>query len=398
MSDPPVSDPPVSDPGDGELVGLVVPVGVDGGDAAPLNVVGEVVDGVVRLSWDVPVWGASEVTGYRIVRRRPDLWEREMSVLVADTGSVETVFWDHDAVLDRYLYVYRVQAIRGGTVSVVSPFGEVRSRIGTIRPVGAPRAAVVTGLAASVGSGGVQLSWDASLGAPPLREGAVLEYWVWRERLDEVLNPRAGGLPAYMSVLETSLFDVDVVAGATYRYGISVTNTGVGWGYVRSIASDPVTLSVPALLGDNAPGVARFIVEGVDPVDTADQHRHDVETDGDQAQVSVHANALDAEVSAQAIRADTFSARGQDLSDPVELSEIGDTLLVVHTRSTDNTREQAHILRLRPPTTPDPDPDPTPDPTPKGGTTKKQRQQHLQLVLGPQHPRHPPQHPLLSRA
>ena len=149
MIDPQQPDPQQPDPqredessGSGsvaELVGLVVPVGVDPADAAPSGLGAEVVDGTVRVSWDVPVWGASEITGYRIWRRRPEAREREMSVLVADTGSAETVFVDHTALFERMRYVYRVQAIRSDTVSVRSGFAAVRPRLGMLLMLSEPR-------------------------------------------------------------------------------------------------------------------------------------------------------------------------------------------------------------------------------------------------------------------
>ena len=218
-----------------------------------------------------------------------------------------------------------------------------------------------------MGSGGVQLVWDAPAAAGPLAAGEPWEYWAWRERLDVHNSTFGGGRPAYRGVVDTAILDEGVVSGGTYRYGVSVlcATCAVTGRVVRSVASDPVTVTVPAPLGDNDPAVARFAVQGHGAVDTAGQHRHDVEAEGGQAKVSVQANALDAEVSAQVIRADDFAVHGQDLNDPVELSESGDTLLIVHTRSTDNTREQAHILRLRPPTDPDPDPVTT-----KGANTK----------------------------
>ena len=67
-------------------------------------------DGSVTLHWNAP---DDEVTGYRILRSRHTLGEREMLVYVADTGSTATTFTD-TGVVAGVPHSYRVQAIRDG--------------------------------------------------------------------------------------------------------------------------------------------------------------------------------------------------------------------------------------------------------------------------------------------
>ena len=67
-------------------------------------------DGSVTLHWNAP---SDEVTGYRILRSRHTLGEREMLVYVSDTGGTATTFTDTGLVAG-VPHSYRVQAIRDG--------------------------------------------------------------------------------------------------------------------------------------------------------------------------------------------------------------------------------------------------------------------------------------------
>ena len=67
-------------------------------------------DGSVTLHWNAP---DDEVTGYRILRSRHTLGEREMLVYVSDTGGTATTFTD-TGVVAGVPHSYRVQAIRDG--------------------------------------------------------------------------------------------------------------------------------------------------------------------------------------------------------------------------------------------------------------------------------------------
>ncbi len=69
-------------------------------------------DGSVTLHWNAP---SDEVTGYRILRSRHTLGEREMLVYLADTGSTATTYTD-TGVIAGVPHSYRVQAIRNGAL------------------------------------------------------------------------------------------------------------------------------------------------------------------------------------------------------------------------------------------------------------------------------------------
>ena len=81
-------------------------------------------DGMI-LTWDAPAEDAASVTGYHIKRRAPDKGQRQLRVLVADTGSTETTYLD-TITKNRVRYVYRVHALRGEVVSAESNFAERR--------------------------------------------------------------------------------------------------------------------------------------------------------------------------------------------------------------------------------------------------------------------------------
>ena len=83
-------------------------------------------DGMI-LTWDAPAEDAASVTGYRIKRRAPDKGQRQLRVLVADTGSTETIYLD-TTTKNGVRYVYRVHALRGEVVSAESNFAERRYR------------------------------------------------------------------------------------------------------------------------------------------------------------------------------------------------------------------------------------------------------------------------------
>ena len=89
-------------------------------DEAPTNLTVELTNGAVTLSWVAPTQDATSVTGYRVLRRRPDEGESAFQTLAGDTMSTSTTYVD--ATADEYgaRYEYRVQALRGVAASVVS--------------------------------------------------------------------------------------------------------------------------------------------------------------------------------------------------------------------------------------------------------------------------------------
>ena len=78
------------------------------------------------LSWDAPDADAESVTGYRILRRDPDR-QRRLRVLVENTGSTETTYFD-STTKDGRRYTYRIYALRGDHASKVSNFNVRRYR------------------------------------------------------------------------------------------------------------------------------------------------------------------------------------------------------------------------------------------------------------------------------
>ena len=69
-------------------------------------------DGSLTLYWNAP---DDEVTGYRILRRRRSLGERDLLVYVADTGSAATTYTD-TGVVAGVPHSYRVQAIKSAAL------------------------------------------------------------------------------------------------------------------------------------------------------------------------------------------------------------------------------------------------------------------------------------------
>ena len=77
--------------------------------AAPQNLTAESNnDGTITLTWNAP--DDDSVTGYQILRRRPQEGENSLEVYVSDTGNTVTEYTDTDAPAGTR-YVYRVKAI-----------------------------------------------------------------------------------------------------------------------------------------------------------------------------------------------------------------------------------------------------------------------------------------------
>ena len=79
-------------------------------------------DGTVTLSWDAP--DDDSVTGYHILRRKPDEGENNLLVHVNDTGSTATEYTDNDVTPD-VRHAYRVKAINAIGLSRRSNFVNV---------------------------------------------------------------------------------------------------------------------------------------------------------------------------------------------------------------------------------------------------------------------------------
>ena len=105
----------------------------------------------IQLNWEAPRERADEVSGYQVLRRRPQEGEARLLILVADTGSPATSYLDASASQPGIEYLYRVKAIRDGELS-----GWTNNVRLTYR---APPAAP-TALAGAVTHESVSLSWD----------------------------------------------------------------------------------------------------------------------------------------------------------------------------------------------------------------------------------------------
>ena len=85
---------------------------------APTNlVVSDNGNGTLTLTWDAP--DDDGVTGYQILRRRPNEGESTLLTHVADTGSTDTTWTDGDVTIGTR-HVYRVKAISGAGLSQMS--------------------------------------------------------------------------------------------------------------------------------------------------------------------------------------------------------------------------------------------------------------------------------------
>ena len=90
--------------------------------AAPTGLTGALNgDGSITLTWTAP---DGEVTGYQILRRRPEQGEATLSVYVDDTGSAKTTFTDSDVTGEGH-FVYRVKARNPAGLSPWSNFARI---------------------------------------------------------------------------------------------------------------------------------------------------------------------------------------------------------------------------------------------------------------------------------
>ena len=86
-------------------------------EESPSNLTAGLVAGGIQLDWEAPRGRAAEISGYQILRRRPDQGETRLLILVADTGSAATSYLDASATAPGLEYLYRVKARRGDELS-----------------------------------------------------------------------------------------------------------------------------------------------------------------------------------------------------------------------------------------------------------------------------------------
>ena len=89
----------------------------DDAPGIPTNLTAAKTANGIRLSWSAP---EGEVTGYRILRRRPTQGEGSLKRYVGDTGSSATSYTDTNVSIDAELYIYRVLTLRGDLKSARS--------------------------------------------------------------------------------------------------------------------------------------------------------------------------------------------------------------------------------------------------------------------------------------
>ena len=91
--------------------------------AAPTNLTATLnSDGTITLTWTAP--DDESVSGYQILRRRPQEGETSLTIYAGDTGSTATQYTDTDTALDTR-YVYRVKARNPAGVSPRSNFARI---------------------------------------------------------------------------------------------------------------------------------------------------------------------------------------------------------------------------------------------------------------------------------
>ena len=211
---------------------------------APSNLTFEIREDGVTLAWDAPAADADSVTGYRVVRRRPNQGENEWLVWKWDTGSTETAYRDGYAQTHGEFYMYRVRALRGDDYSKMS------NRVDVRRPQATPQTAewAPSNLQAqmyfevALGEDGVttqvKLTWDAPA------EGAewVRGYEVQRATCDDDFAT----LVSDTGSTATAYADATAEAGESYTYRVRARRP-----QGLSLASNQWTLLLPGGNGES---------------------------------------------------------------------------------------------------------------------------------------------------
>ena len=202
------------------------PAAPDPADLAPSGLEVSLVENRVTLTWDAPASDAASVTGYEILRRRPNDGEAALTTLVADTGNAETGYTDDSANEPGVSYTYRVKALRDGEQSKVSNYARIdlpddyaQDSSGSDEPTPTPEALAPSGLTAAVEDGGVALSWTA----PAEDAGSVTGYEVLRAQGSAALTT----LEADTGSTDTAYTDSGVTGDLDdYRYQVKALRGG----------------------------------------------------------------------------------------------------------------------------------------------------------------------------
>ena len=215
---------------------------------APSNLTFVIQEDGVELAWDAPAADADSVTGYRVVRRRPNQGENEWLVWKWDTGTTETTYKDGYAQTHGEYYMYRVRALRGDDYSRMS------NRVDVRRPEAAPETtawapsnleALVYG-EVTLGEEGVttnvRLTWDAPA------EGVewIRGYEVQRATCDGGFTT----LVADTGSTGTAYTDTSVTPGETYTYRVRARRP-----QGLSLTSNTWAVLLPGGDGDGACGL-----------------------------------------------------------------------------------------------------------------------------------------------
>ena len=202
------------------------PAAPDPADLAPSGLEVSLVENRVTLTWDAPASDAASVTGYEILRRRPNDGEAALTTLVADTGNAETGYTDDTANEPGVSYTYRVKALRDGEQSKVSNYARIdlpddyaQDSSGSDEPTPTPEALAPGNLKARGSGEKVTLTWDA----PAEDAGSVTGYEVLRGQGDGDLET----LVADTQSTGTDYTDSDVSGNLTnYRYQVRAQRSG----------------------------------------------------------------------------------------------------------------------------------------------------------------------------
>ena len=194
--------------------------------------------GGVALSWDAPADDAESITGYEILRRRPNRGENTLLSYVGDTRSNATTYTDLDAREPGEQYVYRVVALRGSSRSGRSNFARlVMPELVPVEPE--PADLAPSNLAVHVAAEGAALSWDA----PAADAATVTGYRVLRS-----VGQSAMTILADTGSDDTTYTDASAATpGETYAYMVQALR-----GAEASQGSNTVSVSAP-----QAPDVPR---------------------------------------------------------------------------------------------------------------------------------------------
>ena len=304
------------------------PAAPDPADLAPSGLEVSLVENRVTLTWDAPASDAASVTGYEILRRRPNDGEATLTTLVADTGNAETGYTDDSANEPGVSYTYRVRALRDGEQSKVSNYARIdlpddyaQDSSGSDEPTPTPEALAPSGLTAAVEDGGVALSWTA----PAEDAGSVTGYEVLRGQGSAALTT----LAADTGNTDTAYTDSGVTGDLDdYRYQVKALRGGDA-----SQGSNVAGVLQSAHAGAIVPLADVTLVSNVDQ--TAATGPAQVSATQSMAQgFTTGANTGGYTLGSVELAVSSFSGTASDITVSIYSESSGDPGTVVHTLTT----------------------------------------------------------------